>query len=323
MNGPAAPALPVTTPSARTRYHLVLPAIGRARHDVLLRMLESLQLQQDVEIDLTLVYQSLDAQAPAEVATALSRLPNARLLHSRPCCASAARNQACPVSPDAALVGFPDDDAWYAPDLLANVAAVFAAHPRLDVLCIGVRDPQTGLAYGNRPHTSKLIRVCWHNCFWLPLGPGIFFRSKVLRDLAAPFDERLGTGNRWASGEETDLIYRLLGQGCSIAYFGGLEVYHAVQRFSTPEDVTKAARYGLGYGAMLGKQLARGNLTVFYPLLDITARGIAGALLSLLRNRPLELRRYLHRTAQILLGFPQGFFYYRRHKAPQPPPSTP
>jgi GT2 family glycosyltransferase len=64
------------------------------------------------------------------------------------------------------------------------------------------------------------------------------------------FDERLGAGSPGGSGEDMDLLYRLLRSGARIRYEPAAVVYHERQ----PRDRRLASRssYGRGIGACCG-----------------------------------------------------------------------
>ena len=61
------------------------------------------------------------------------------------------------------------------------------------------------------------------------------------------FDERLGVGSgtRFGSGEETDFVLNLIGQGAKIVYDGSKCVYHP--QSSGAGEISKGWLYGNGY----------------------------------------------------------------------------
>ena len=104
------------------------------------------------------------------------------------------------------IVAFPDDDCWYSPGLLEEVRWFFSTQSEYNMLSAGVRD-ETGTPSGNR-----WVRDCCDlgtaNLFRTSVGMALFVR----RDRAESFrfDESLGVGagTRFASGEDTDYVFR-------------------------------------------------------------------------------------------------------------------
>ena len=180
---------------------------------------------------------------------------------------AAARNAGLAVVA-APLVGFPDDDCVYEPDVVARAVARFGADPTLQGI-VGhwvELDPM-----GKRPR-EKLSFEDWRRfkggdvaCFVL------FFRTASVRAVGG-FSEYLGVGRYFGSAEEEDLMFRMLGEGDVIEYAPEINIHH--RYISRPIFTTAQRRrnrlYGRGTGAVQAKHglplwvIGRGLFGPFY-----------------------------------------------------------
>ena len=130
------------------------------------------------------------------------------ILHPGPLSLSAARNRLFahvgPALAEAAVVGFPDDDAWYTPGWLACLAELYGrtAPPLLLTRYATTPSPDPEAA-PVRPLTPGLIT------YWAA-SPSMFVSGPAAAR-AARFDERLsvGPGAIWNGGEDTDFCLRV------------------------------------------------------------------------------------------------------------------
>ncbi len=147
-----------------------------------------------------------------------------RVLPSEPVGISRARNIALQWAsehvPESAVVGFPDDDCTYPRGLLRRVIeelgrsdfVVGAYSPH--VTRVDSRVFPAGRALLNRVPPSQAIA-----------SVGLFCRlGDVMR--VGGFNERLGVGAEWDSGEEHDLVVRLIRSGLVGVYDPSLVVQH-------------------------------------------------------------------------------------------------
>jgi glycosyltransferase involved in cell wall biosynthesis len=197
------------------------------------------------------------------------------------------------------IIAFPDDDCWYEPNLLATVANFFRDNPEIDCICTNVYDPVRRSVYGKRP-VGITRRVSFINLFRLCISVGIFVRREALELAGAYFDETLGAGTPIGSGEETELLGRLLSRGCRIEYVGDIQVYHPVPHYSK-SDVRKSYDYGVGFGHVNGRLLSAGHTGVLWGFAEVFARSCLGTVL----NLPDPVRRavYWNRMRGIFSGF--------------------
>lgn len=197
------------------------------------------------------------------------------------------------------IVAFPDDDCWYEPNLLEKIASYFRDNPKIDCICTSVYDPDRRRPYGKRPVDARR-RISFINVVRLGSSVAIFVRRDALELAGAYFDERLGAGTPIGSGEETELLGRLLSRGCRIDYLGDLQVYHPVPHYSNA-DIRKNYRYGVGFGHVNGRFLRAGHPGVLWGFAAMFARSFLGTVVYLLD--PVRRAVYWNRMRGILSGF--------------------
>lgn len=197
------------------------------------------------------------------------------------------------------IIAFPDDDCWYPPKLLSNISNYFEANPAITALCVNVFDPYVAKSYGSRP-LNLIKKITPSNLFTLPISVGLFVRSAKIKETGLKFDETLGAGTKYGSGEETEFINRLMVSGASIQYNGTFSVYHELPNETalTPE---KAYRYGIGFGHLSKRLIFQGHLVIFLYFLSIICRSLAGALLFWRNQR--QSQAYLARFRGAITGF--------------------
>lgn len=197
-----------------------------------------------------------------------------------------------------AIIAFPDDDCWYPDDLLERVYTFFQKSPGVDVLCTAVYDPDRGLPYGSRP-LGLQRKLGMLDLFRLPISVGIFVRFNALEKAGAHFATDLGAGTHIGSGEETELVYRLLKSNAQAYYSGSFLVFHPVEPLDE-RDPVKAENYGRGFGYLSSKLIIDGNWSQVPFLMLIFAKSILGVVLY--GFRPGRSKLYFHRAKGIISG---------------------
>jgi GT2 family glycosyltransferase len=96
------------------------------------------------------------------------------------------------------------------------------------------------------------------------------FRREALLQ-SGPFDEELGAGARYGAGEDTDMLYRVMRAGWTVACRDDITVVHHDWR-ALPDDLHTHYRYGLGAGAQTAKHAADGDRTATRILLREAVR---------------------------------------------------
>lgn len=231
---------------------------------------------------------------------------------------SRGRNHAVAALPvDCDVVGFPNDDSTYPPDLLAGIAAAFEPPGPAAVAC-RLQEPggaRFALPASGTPLTRRTV--------WLAIEPALFVSRDALRT-AGGFrpDLGAGAGTAWGSGEGTDLLLRVLAGDGTVIARPDLAVHGRGERRSLDDDALVAKH----------RSYARGTGRVYrlhgYPLRD-RLRTLAGPVVQATRHAPepgLSLRLAVARTAGRLEGLTGrsvavGPGWLRRLEAPEGAPT--
>lgn len=179
------------------------------------------------------------------------------------------------------VIGFPDDDCWYAPDLLQRIVGEFDEHPEWDGMT-GCEAPSEEFVRNDR-FDQAAGQVVQGNIMRRHISFAAFFRRNQLAGLF--YDERLGIGAHtiWGSGEETDFILRFLKRGWWVQYEPSLVVYHPDWGKGpyTLAAISKARRYGMGMGRILQDHRFPASLTFKYM-----SRPLLGGAYTLMLGKP-------------------------------------
>lgn len=200
----------------------------------------------------------------------------------------------------AELLGFPDDDCWYSPGFLDRVVRWFADHPEAHGLsCLVCDERGRGSAGGFMSRRAQWITRS--NVWRTATTPGLFVR-RIVHETVGGFDEQLGVGAKWGSGEETDYVLRAVERGFHLYYDPSFRVLHP-RRVMPPRK--GAAERGWGYGRGAGYVLAKNNYgplaTLYYAAIPLLA-----APLALLRAEPGKAIERLWASAGRLSGWWRG-----------------
>lgn len=200
---------------------LVLATVGRTTD--LDRCLESLAAQSSRDFEVLVVDQNPDDRLVSHVQRArVLGLAVRHLRLDRPSL-SGARNLGIREAAGQ-VVGFPDDDCWYEPDVVEKVLGAFLASETLGGVCVNWAEQS---AVHGVPVTGEVLSLG----AWRAYRGGdassitLFLRTALLRELGG-FDERLGVGQRFGAAEEIDLVLRFLGTGARIERFSEARVHH-------------------------------------------------------------------------------------------------
>jgi len=228
------------------RLSLVVTTVGRVPE--ILRLVRSVERSPVVDqIELVVVDQSPDQRVVRAVSEAAPRVRWRGGTSARG--ASLGRNVGLSLA-TGELVGFPNDNTWFAGPTLADIIARFDAAPELGGLCLKLTTAD------GRPAMLRWARhavpVHGRNAHRTAILPGMFFRRDLV-GRAGGFDETIGTGSAGPaqSGEETDLLLKVLADGGRVDYDPALTVHNDEPRDRIgPHFVTKMAGYGVGQGLL-------------------------------------------------------------------------
>ena len=228
------------------KVSLVLGTKGRT--DELGAFLRSLGRQTCRSVELVIVDQNEDDRVDRVLRSASIDIPT--LVIKSPPGLSRARNRGLRHA-RGRIVGFPDDDCWYPPDLLERVLQAFD-HGDADVVCGRSCD---GDGRQERAWPEAPRKVGYLNVWRCAISFTIFARRSVF-DAVPTFDEDLGVGagTIYGSGEETDFLIRALRAGLSIDYTPDVVVFHPVKTATYDAETLRRTRaYSPGFGRVLRK----------------------------------------------------------------------
>lgn len=175
-------------------------------------------------------------------------------IHVNKCGLSYARNVALNYA-DGDIVGFPDDDCWYNENTLLDVSKKFLNSDMTGITIRAISEKGLPLQSRELCENEKLDRA---NIWRGGISISIFLKKSVLINING-FDERLGAGSgtKYGSGEETDLLYRALDIGANIRHYQSIEVYHPAKiELDYDALYSRYYKYACGVGYVLSKNHA-------------------------------------------------------------------
>jgi len=192
------------------------------------------------------------------------------------------------------IVGFPDDDCLYQSDTMARVVHSFETNPQLVILSGNAVSPTGKLINGR--WTTKCCRIDEKTVWTTVIGFAVWMRTGAAREVGG-FDAAIGPGTPWGSGEEPDLVLRLLAKGYLGYYDASLGVLHPDKTMST-QAIARAFLYGAGMGRVLRKHSIALRISLPYFI-----RPIGGIIVSLLHARMLHANYYWSTFRGRLAGY--------------------
>jgi glycosyltransferase involved in cell wall biosynthesis len=273
------PATAETRGVTQPRVSLIIATISGRRH-VLERCLASIDEQSYRDFEGIVIDQGSDPETRCIV----ERFPWARYVATAPVGLSASRNYGVAEARGELLV-FPDDDATLARDMLKRVSEVFRLHPELGLLSVAVVDPSTGrriFRFPAAPSTLTVWNVMTRHC-----SASLVVHRRVLNAQDQVFDPMFGVGvaTPFGSGEETDLVLRLLLARVPARYEPSIVVYHPNTTLAQV-PLAKINSYGRGCGACFRKAC---GLFGWWPVGAVWSwicfRACAGVVIDTLRGR--------------------------------------
>jgi glycosyltransferase involved in cell wall biosynthesis len=258
------------------------------------RLLARLELQSFKDFEVVVVDQNADER----LADILGRHHALKIRHLR--CelgASRARNAGLRAA-EGSVIGFPDDDCWYANDLLQRVNSWFESHPESDGLLGILRDEN------NQPTGPKWPQgkgAATKETLWNSGITPVVFLTRHTVQTAGFFDEEIGPGTAsgYASGEDLDYFLRCVERGLHLRHDYDLAIRHpSFHRAERIRDTSYS--YALGGGYILRKH--RYSIRKF---LDALVRSLAGMVVYSVKGDFFKARSYALRAA----GLARGYFF--------------
>ncbi len=179
------------------------------------------------------------------------------------------------------IIGFPDDDCWYEPNVVEKVLDTFTHTNDCCAVVARWHEQEPG---GRQAHT--LSEHEWRRFRAAPASSiSLFLKAESLK-MHGGFDIRFGVAQWFGAGEETDLVLSLLSDGKAMLYRPEIIVHHPYGPRKYPSwklAVRDARRRSRGTGALYAKHqlspyvILRGFVApVVMPLMKpLNIRGVA------------------------------------------------
>jgi len=217
------------------KFSLVMATLGR--YDEIVVFLESLVKQTYKSFELIIIDQNSDDRLEK---LCRSYPMNITLEKSNVKGLSVNRNIGLKyVSGD--IIAFPDDDCEYRDDTLEKAAHFFNQNNSYNFYTCNVKE-RTGkdsILIGSIYNTEITLK----NSMKTSISFTIFVRASSIDQFK--FDEQLGVGAKYGSGEESDLILYLIKNKNRGYYFADTYIYHP----NNIRNIKSLYSYGKGYGA--------------------------------------------------------------------------
>lgn len=215
------------------------------------------------------------------------------------------------------VVAFTDDDCCVAPDWLSTGLAWLDSHPDVGI----VSGPALAMEHNARTvyvpqfFESRIARRRgrFATRHIGALGGNMMVRRSVFESVGL-FDELLGPGTRFHSGEDQDFSNRALRAGYSLLYDPALAVTHwGGRRYDDGSAALLLRGYSVGIGALAAKSLRGGDIAATYPLLrEVGAEARSFAWWCL--GKP-GSPRFVLRSPWLMAGLARGMLQPLDHQA--------
>jgi glycosyltransferase involved in cell wall biosynthesis len=140
------------------------------------------------------------------------------------------------------IVAFPDDDCEYDYNTLERVKDFFTQNPVYNFYICNTKEKYSELSI--LPNTLGDTVISPNNVMRVGCSITIFVRVGAIANFS--FDEQLGVGTEFGSGEESDLLFFLLNKKNKGFFHSQHYIFHPFKE----ETAQKAFQYGKGYGAL-------------------------------------------------------------------------
>jgi hypothetical protein len=147
------------------------------------------------------------------------------------------------------IIAFPDDDCEYDSDTLIKIADFFNSNTDYSFYSCNSRDKTSGNSIFRT--LKKDCNINLYNFLNTVISITIFYKKDKIINFN--FDEKLGIGTKFGSGEESDLLLYLLKNKLKGRYFANNYIFHPARKEISADLIFK---YSLGHGAMLKKGIS-------------------------------------------------------------------
>lgn len=206
------------------------------------------------------------------------------------------------------IIAFPDDDCWYNKSFFEQLL-VICKDKYSDIVATSIADPN----FDKNPYLRAGTRISGivivSDIFMYP-SITLFFKRCIIENVKCQdgyvFDESMGAGSYFGSGEETDLLIRCLNQGAQIYACSVLTVFHPFNLdFEYGKD--KQRSYARGLGALTKKHYNVKCVRQEYR--QVILHSIGGTIIRGIRYKG-AFKYYMYR----LLGLIEGYYLWDLNK---------
>lgn len=224
------------------KFSLIVPTYGRSLDFKM--FLESLLLQKYKNFEVIIIDQNEDDRI-VNIISEYSNLLKIKYKKSDKLGLSYNRNIGIKMA-EGNIIAFPDDDCEYDESTLDEVNNFFV-NSKFDIYSSKVIDKYSRKSFGKSDNVSCNLEFSnvMRNC----VSISVFIRFLDINDIY--FDEKLGVGAKFPSGEESDLIFRLLHKKYKGFYFADKYIYHPYKE----NDDSRVVGDSLGLGALMKKEI--------------------------------------------------------------------
>ena len=152
-----------------------------------------------------------------------------------------------------------DDDAEYENNVL-EIANNILSKNDITILCGNIFDVKKSKSFLSGMNNNTNLTT-YQNIFKTCASGAMIIKTDFLKKYN--FDDSLGIGRHWGSGEETDIVLLALHEKRKVLFSPDIVVYHPyTEKRDIP--VKKAYSYSLGYGALCKKHIVRYKAKIMY-----------------------------------------------------------
>jgi glycosyltransferase involved in cell wall biosynthesis len=283
------------TPSAHEFDGVSLIVATLGEHD-LSPLLDSLEKQSCDKYECIVIDQSDEKK----VAFVVTRYRNIKYVHSTRKGNSFNRNIGI-AHAKMPIVGFPDDDCFYSPDVVEKVLEAFHLRPDL----AGISGSWMNSLAGNLVMGGSKNKYANHFNSWTTItNLTIFLRTDVVKNVHG-YDEYFGLGSGFfEGGEETDFIIKIIQDGGTVLFDPDIKIWHRQDDYLV-SNLKKQLGYEESWGALFRKWSSSGKnrITIFLTFLYMLFRSFMAALLWALRGNFNHARSYLMKNKARVAGW--------------------
>jgi glycosyltransferase involved in cell wall biosynthesis len=251
------------------KFSLITTTLGRTHE--LDRMLKSVDAQTCRDFEVIVVDQNSKDLLDPILAPYHGRFP---LIHVRSGKGASRGRNVGIAHAQGEFITFPDDDCWYPPTILEQVATLFAVHPLWDGL--------SGRP-GNTPRWSERPgRIDRWNVWKRAIEWTMFLRRELVEHVGS-LNESIGpgAGSPYGAGEGTEYLIRALEMNFHLVYQPSIEVFHETPEIEFQDHLEKSRRYAVGQGRVL----RLGRYPAWYAAYH-WLRPLGGAAIGLAKRQP-------------------------------------